>query len=259
VRAICRNGPASSPGCSPGGAAAADGAGSSRADARRSARRGARGGGSATRSARAGNSKPRAAAARPLGAPLGGRDQALARRRHVGRAHGLAQRVDEETEQAAVVAEAHLGLGRVHVDVDARGIHRQREERRRLAALDQEAAVGVLEHAHEQLVAHRPAVREPHLPRSVGAREARRRDEPASSTPFHAARTGTSAAASSAPNVRRMRAPRSIDGLDVERAPAVVRDDETDVAVRQGQALDHVEQRASSVAVVLRKRRARAC
>ncbi len=68
-----------------------------------------------------------------------------------------------------VVAEAHLGLGRVHVDVDL--ARRQRHEQRhdRMAVARQIVGIGAADDADQELVAHRAAVDEQILPERVGA------------------------------------------------------------------------------------------
>ena len=84
----------------------------------------------------------------------------------------LLQRMHQQRAHQAGVAEAHLGLGRMHVDVDL--ARRQRHEQRdqRMAVARQVVGVGAAHHADQELVAHRPAVDEQILPERVGARAA---------------------------------------------------------------------------------------
>ena len=70
---------------------------------------------------------------------------------------GVAQRADQQRAHTASVAEAHLGLGGVNVDVDL--LRRQLDEEReqRIAAFGDQVAVGGAHGADQQLVFHRPA------------------------------------------------------------------------------------------------------
>ena len=79
-----------------------------------------------------------------------------------------AKRIDQQRPHTARVAEAHLDLRRVHVDVDL--LRRQRHEQRqqRMATTRDEIAVGGAHGADQQLVLHRPAVDEQELLRRVG-------------------------------------------------------------------------------------------
>ena len=78
------------------------------------------------------------------------------------------QRVDEQRAHAPAIAEAHLDLGRMHVDVDL--LRRQRHEQRQqgMATARDEIAVGGAHGADQQLVLHRAAVDEQELLRDVG-------------------------------------------------------------------------------------------
>ena len=77
------------------------------------------------------------------------------------------------------VAEAHLGLGRVHVDVDRLGRAGQEQRRGRVAVAGEQVGVGGAQRAEQQLVAHRAAVDEEVLRHRRAAREGRQRREAA--------------------------------------------------------------------------------
>ncbi len=74
---------------------------------------------------------------------------------------------------SAAVAEAHLGLGRMHVDVDLARIERDEQRQQRMAVARQIVGIGRAHRADQQLVAHRPAVDEQILPERIGARQRR--------------------------------------------------------------------------------------
>ena len=85
------------------------------------------------------------------------------------RASPSLQRVHQQRADEAGVAEAHLGLGRMHVHVDL--ARRQRHEQRhdRMAVARQVIGIGAADGADQQLVAHRAAVDEQILPERIGA------------------------------------------------------------------------------------------
>ena len=58
------------------------------------------------------------------------------------------------------VAEAHLGLGRVDVDVDRLRVARDEQGRDRVPVGGQKIEIGGAQGARQRLVAHRPAVDE---------------------------------------------------------------------------------------------------
>ena len=74
---------------------------------------------------------------------------------------------------SAAVAEAHFGLGRMHVDVDLARIERDEQRQQRMAVARQIIGIGAAHRADQQLVAHRAAVDEQILPERVGARQRR--------------------------------------------------------------------------------------
>jgi hypothetical protein len=72
----------------------------------------------------------------------------------------LPQPRDDETAHPCAIAETHLGLGRVHVDVDIlrRQFEKQREHR--VAIARQHVGIGPAHRAHQQPVFHRAAIDE---------------------------------------------------------------------------------------------------
>ncbi len=70
----------------------------------------------------------------------------------------LPQRADHQAAHEAGVAEAHLGLGRMDVDVDLRRRAGEVERRGRVPVARQHVGVGRAQRAEQQPVAHRPAV-----------------------------------------------------------------------------------------------------
>jgi hypothetical protein len=87
-------------------------------------------------------------------------------------AGGAARTHDQSAHQTAV-AEAHLGLGRVHVDVDFARLKRDEQRQQRMAVARQIIGVGAAHRADHNLVAHRAPVDEQILPERVGARQRR--------------------------------------------------------------------------------------
>ena len=90
-----------------------------------------------------------------------------------GLGEGMLERADDQPAHQAGVAEAHLGLGRVHVDVD--GVGRKLEEQRHhgVAVARQEIGIGPAQGAVDQLVAHRAAIDEQVLRLGVAPIEGR--------------------------------------------------------------------------------------
>ncbi len=83
---------------------------------------------------------------------------------------------DQRAHQPGI-AEAHLGLGRVHVGVDLARVERDEQRHHRMAVARQIVGIGRAHRAEDQLVAHRAAVDEQILPERVGAGQRRRRGE----------------------------------------------------------------------------------
>ena len=97
------------------------------------------------------------------------RQRAAARRGAVaGRLERLAQRAGNEAAHATGIAEAHLGLARVHVDVDLARGKRHVEREQRVARLGQQIAVGGAHGADQQPVLHGAAVDEQVLLAGIG-------------------------------------------------------------------------------------------
>ncbi len=85
----------------------------------------------------------------------------------------LAKGPNQHPPHAARIAEAHLGLGRMHVDVDLARRHRHEQREQRVARLGDQIAVGRAHGADQQLVLHRPAVDEEVLLAGVGPMQRR--------------------------------------------------------------------------------------
>jgi len=105
------------------------------------------------------------------------------RRHHAGRSGGggadagIAKRLaDGANDQAAHqtgIAEAHIGLGRVDIDVDDGRIERQEQHSYRMPVTRQHVGEGATDGTGDQLVAHRPAVDIGILLQGICAREGR--------------------------------------------------------------------------------------
>ena len=78
---------------------------------------------------------------------------------------------------SAAVAEAHFGLGRMHVDVDLARVERDEQRQQRMAVARQIVGVGRAHRAEQKFVAHRPAVDEQILRQRIGARQRRQTGE----------------------------------------------------------------------------------
>ena len=201
-------------------------------------------------------SQPRRAAARGRaeggdgGAAAGGRRAlAVARQR-------LLQRADEQAAHQAGIAEAHLGLGRVHVDVDLARIERDEQRHDRMAVARQVVGIGGAHHADQELVAHRPAVDEEILAERIGARERRQRGEAFDREPRRVRRrTSTALARNSAPRMSASRASRP-GGAGQRRRPGhrralLAREREGNVRPAHRQAAHHLADRLALAAVAL--------
>ena len=78
-------------------------------------------------------------------------------------AQALLDRPDDEAAHEARIAKAHLGLGRVHIDVDLARFAFDEEGDDRVPVGGQEIEVGPAQRARERLVAHGAAVDEDEL------------------------------------------------------------------------------------------------
>src|SRR3546814_8257043 len=85
---------------------------------------------------------------------------------------------DDEAAHQARIAEAHLGLGRMHVHVDLLGRQLDEERHQGMAVAREEVLIGAADGAVEQLVAHRTAVHEEILVLRVAAVERRQAGAP---------------------------------------------------------------------------------
>ncbi len=75
-----------------------------------------------------------------------------------GPAQGLVDRADDERPHQRRLAEAHLGLGRMHVDVDVAGIAGDREGEDRVTVGAHGVGISPAHRAEQQPVPHRAAV-----------------------------------------------------------------------------------------------------
>src|SRR5262249_50639199 len=99
-------------------------------------------------------------------------------RREVRLVEGLAERPQDDAVHERRIAEADLRLGRMDVDVDRAGVHLDEEDRRRVAARLDEAAVRLLDRMLDGPVADRPAVEEDELSLGGGTGDRGGADEP---------------------------------------------------------------------------------
>ncbi len=95
----------------------------------------------------------------------------------------VAQRADDQPAHQCGVAEPHLGLGRMDIDVDLlrRPIDEQRDHR--VAVAGEHILVGAADRTDQQLVAHRPPVHDEILVARRGAVEGRQPDKPGQPKP----------------------------------------------------------------------------
>ena len=102
---------------------------------------------------------------------LDGGDADCRRRAVTGLGERMAQCPDDQAAYQRPIAETHLGLGRMHVDIDVGGIDVEEQRHHRMAVARQQVLVGAAHRAEQQAVAHRPAVDEQVLPLRAGAVE----------------------------------------------------------------------------------------
>ena len=93
---------------------------------------------------------------------------ALRARAVAGALQRLPQAADDEAAHQGRIAEAHFGLGRMHVDIDGARIELDEDRQQRVTALRHQVAVRRAHGAEQQAVAHRPAVDEQELQAAVG-------------------------------------------------------------------------------------------
>ena len=155
--------------------------------------------------------------------PVGRGALALARQRLLQRAH------DQPAHQAGV-AETHLGLSRVHIDIDLARLE-GRTAPAAEAVARQIIGIGAAHRADQKLVAHRAAVDEQILPERVGARQRRQSRKAADRTPSRSASIANAFFGSRRPARRRAA---SIDPPPVPRSPARVLARERESDIRAG-------------------------
>ena len=90
-----------------------------------------------------------------------------------GRRQGLAQSTDDQTPDHTRLAEAHLGLRRMDIDVDDRGRDFQEQRHQRVAVAGQEIRIGPAQRSEEQAILHRPVIDEEVLHLRIAAVERR--------------------------------------------------------------------------------------
>ena len=88
-----------------------------------------------------------------------------------------AQAADQQAAHEARIAKPHLGLGRMHVDVDLARIEIDEDREQRMTAARHQVAVGRAHRAEQQPVAHGPAVDEQKLQAAVGPVQGRQAGE----------------------------------------------------------------------------------
>ncbi len=96
----------------------------------------------------------------------------------------LADGTDDQPAHQARIAEANVGLGRMHVDVDEGRIDLEEQRGHRMAVAWQNVGIGAANGPRDQLVAHRPAVDMGILGERAGASEGRNRDQAGEPHPF---------------------------------------------------------------------------
>ena len=131
-------------------------------------------------------------------------DAELLRRRHrrlLGRGRGerALDRVAHELVDRAGVAEAHLDLLRMHVDVDAARVDREPQRVRRLAVVMQHVAIRLAQRVRQHAVAHEAAVDEHVLAAALRRVGRAHRRSPSSATSPASASTRAACATKSSP------------------------------------------------------------
>ncbi len=176
------------------------------------------------------------------------RQRAAARRGAVaGRLERLAQRAGNEAADATGIAEAHLGLARVHVDVDLARGKRHVEREQRVARLGQQIAVGRAHGADQQLVLHRAAVDEQVLLAGIGPVQGGQAGKPrhahALALDVDGQRIVEEIAAHDAPEPGEMAVGPQRLRHELEAGALARRQREADAGVGHGEALHHLRDR----------------
>ena len=112
------------------------------------------------------------------------------------------QRVDEQRAHAAGIAEANLGFGRMHIDVDLSRRQRDEQGQQRMPAARNEIAVSGAHGAEQELVLHRAPVDEQKLLRGVRPVQSRQSGKARDDTPSRSPDTGTASTMNSRPMMR---------------------------------------------------------
>ncbi len=169
----------------------------------------------------------------------------------------LLQRADEQAAHEAAVAEAHLGLGRMHVDVDLARIERDEQRHDGMAIARQIIGIGGAHHADEELVADRAAVDEQILAERIGAGERGQRgkalDRDRAVSAPHLDRIGAKLGAQ---NVGKPRQPSGCAGQrrrPGDRRTLLAREREGDVGPAHRQTAHRLADRLALAAVALEK------
>ncbi len=140
---------------------------------------------------------------------------------------------------AARVAEAHLGLGRMHIDIDAGRVEFEEQDVGRVALAVQDVGPGLARGVGQQLVADEAAIDEEVLLVAPGARIGRQRGEPREAqrpgAGVERARMGEELVADDFP-----RAARKVGAGETALDAAVVAQREGDLGPRQRHAPQHL-------------------
>ena len=122
----------------------------------------------------------------------------------------MARRADDEAAHQPGIAEAHLGLG--GMDVDVHLLRRQLEEQRHhgMAVAGEEILIGAAHRALQQAVAHRPAVDEEELLGRGRLVEGRQADIAGEPCPSRSASMGSAFSANSRPITAARRSSRAV-------------------------------------------------
>ena len=156
---------------------------------------------------------PRAAAANAACAAGAERRPGYSRARAMpGGGERMAQRADHQAAHVPRVAEAHLGLGGMDVDVDQRRVEIEEQHGHRMAVARQEILVGGADHADHQPVLHRPAVDEQILVLRRPRLNVGRPAKPETRTPSRSASISTAFSRNSRPSTAPSRLRRAASG-----------------------------------------------
>ena len=152
-----------------------------------------------------------------------------------------AQPPDDHAADQLRVTKAHLGLGRMDIDIDlaARDVEEQRDHRMTIAR--EQVGIGTTQRADEQPVLHRATVDEQILMVGDAAIVGRQADHPADMDVAAVEIDPDAVRGQIALGQRGDAAQLILPALHIERAAPVVLDDETDIGPRHREPLHHVE------------------